>query len=62
MVALGCGVAAVPELVLEESSVRDSIQVIECTPELPDFDIGLCTLKQRLDEPFIKAVWDAAKE
>lgn len=62
MVALGCGIAAVPELVLEESPVRDSIRTIECIPELPDFDIGLCTLKQRLDEPFIKAVWDAAKE
>jgi len=62
MVALGCGIAAVPELVLEESPVRDSIRVIECSPELPDFDIGLCTLKQRLDEPLIKAVWDAARE
>lgn len=62
MVALGCGVAAVPELVLEGSAVRDSIQTLDTWPELPDFEIGLCTIKQRLDEPLIKAVWDAARE
>ncbi len=62
MVALGCGVAAVPELVLDASPVRDSIQSLDNWPALPDFEIGLCTLSNRLREPMIEAVWNAARD
>lgn len=60
MVALGRGLALVPELVLESSPVRDSIMILEAWPELGDFEIGLCTLKYRLSDPLIEAVWQAA--
>ncbi len=60
MVGLACGVAVVPRLVLQGSSVRDSIEVLDITPRLPDFEIGLCTLNHRLDDPLISAVWSAA--
>lgn len=63
MVALGCGVGLVPELVLEGSPVSGSIQTIE-SGGLPgadsEFEIGLCALAQRLDEPLMRAVWQAA--
>ncbi|MBT8138450.1 MAG: HTH-type transcriptional activator IlvY [Gammaproteobacteria bacterium] len=64
MVALGCGVGLVPELVLASSPVSDSIQIIEdvksakLTP-YGEFEIGLCTLQHRLDEPLMRAVWQS---
>lgn len=60
MVALGCGLGVVPELVLAASPVRDSIEVIDIQPFLPDFDIGLGVLKARLAEPLLKTVWSVA--
>ncbi|MGB5324384.1 MAG: HTH-type transcriptional activator IlvY [Pseudomonadales bacterium] len=66
MVALGCGVGLVPELVLAGSPVSDSIQIVEDTASealrpYGEFEIGLCTLQQRLDEPLTRAVWQAAQ-
>lgn len=60
MVGLACGMAVVPTLVLHGSPVRGSIDVLDIKPRLPDFEIGLCTLNRRLDEPLISAVWSAA--
>lgn len=60
MVALGCGLGVVPELVLAASPVRDSIEVIDIQPFLPDFDVGLGVLKARLDEALMKTVWSVA--
>lgn len=63
MVGLGCGVGVVPELVLTNSPVFDSIEILEDESTqafLPyaEFEIGLCALKQRLSEPLMQAVWD----
>ena len=73
MVALGCGIGIVPELVLENSPLRDSIEQLNSGmgsdvylegPLLaegevpPDLDIGLCVLKSRLSESIITAVWE----
>lgn len=57
MVALGCGVGVVPELVITNSPVRDSIEALDWVNELTDFSIGLCTLKARLGDPVIYAAW-----
>jgi LysR family positive regulator for ilvC len=62
MVALGCGVGLVPKLVLTNSPVFDSIQVLDDDKELrkqllANFEIGLCVLKRRIHEPLINAVW-----
>ena len=69
MVALGCGVALVPELVLSSSPLSASIQVLadsqhsdaNLAAALAPFDIGLCVLKRRLQEPAVRAVWDAVQ-
>jgi LysR family positive regulator for ilvC len=61
MVGLGLGVGVVPELVLENSTFRDKLQTLEPLPALGEFPVGLCVLKQRLDNPLVAAFWHAAK-
>ena len=63
MVALGCGVGLVPELVLTSSPVFDSIQIIPSSftdsfSAYAEFEIGLCALQPRLSEPLMQAVWN----
>lgn len=72
MVSLGFGIGLVPKLVITNSPAFDSIDVIEGdlvqannnrnkmgALSMP-FDIGLCVLKRRLNEPLIQAVWSSA--
>ena len=40
MVRLGCGVGVVPALVLETSSFRDQIRVLQVTPALTPYRVG----------------------
>ena len=60
MVALGFGVALVPELVIASSPVAASIQVlpVECLRE--DIVVGLCSSQARMDDPLIGAFWRVA--
>lgn len=60
MVALGFGIGLVPELVIQHSSLRDKIKIIEDAPALQAFQIGLCVSKSRLESPAVKAFWEAA--
>ena len=60
MVALGCGVGLVPELVIKHSPFQNKIRIIEGAPELPVFQIGLCALQSRMKSPTLKALWDIA--
>jgi LysR family positive regulator for ilvC len=57
LVALGFGVAAVPQLVLDNSPLKDKVRVLNITPELEPFDVGIVCLKKRLTDPLIKAFW-----
>ncbi len=60
MVSLGCGVAVIPRLVLEKSPLYREVEILENTPELTPFSIGICTLKKQLSNPRIKALWTIA--
>lgn len=60
MVALGCGVGVVPELVLEKSPLKDQIRILPVTPELESFSIGICTMKKTMQVPQVGAFWDVA--
>lgn len=62
MVGLGFGVGVVPELVITNSPLKDKVQVLDVQPSLTPFAVGLSALKQRLDNPLVKAFWDSAKE
>lgn len=59
MVALGCGVALIPEVVLENSPepVRNRIQIMERSDDKTPFELGVCAQKKRLHEPLINAFW-----
>lgn len=60
MVRLGCGVGVVPELVLGKSPFRDEVEVIERSPKLAPYEVGLCSTKKSLTRPLVAALWELA--
>ncbi|WP_457552638.1 HTH-type transcriptional activator IlvY [Desulfobacula sp.] len=62
MVSLGCGIGLVPRMVLEKSPFLNRVKILDETPELPPFVIGLCTRKKNLANPRVKALWSIANE
>ncbi|WP_392562027.1 HTH-type transcriptional activator IlvY [Orbus sturtevantii] len=61
MVALGCGVALLPKVVMENSPERIRERVIEWSSSLIEpFDIGICAQKRRLNEKLIASFWQLA--
>ncbi|PCH97626.1 MAG: HTH-type transcriptional activator IlvY [Gammaproteobacteria bacterium] len=59
MVALGCGVGIVPQVVVENSPVRDKVQYLNDVGEIEPFDLGVCCLNQSKAQPLIKAFFEA---
>lgn len=64
MVALGCGIALIPHIVLENSPepIRNRILIIDNSDEKTaeentPFELGVCAQKKRLSEPLISAFW-----
>ena len=58
LVALGCGVGFVPELVMNDSPLADRVRVIISGPILSDFHVGFCSRKNSLaSSPVIQAFW-----
>lgn len=55
LVALGCGVAIVPKVVMEHSVFKTKIQSFNL-PDIAPLRLGLCALKKRLQEPVIQAI------
>ena len=62
MTALGCGVSAVPLPVLENSPVKDNVQVLPVPFAPTPFDLGMLCLKKRLDSPLMNAFWQIVAE
>ena len=60
MVALGCGVGVVPELVLEKSPLKEQIDILTVSPELQSFSIGICTVKKNMRLSQVAAFWEIA--
>ncbi|MBE8597327.1 HTH-type transcriptional activator IlvY [Xenorhabdus sp. BG5] len=60
MVALGCGIALIPTVVVENSPepVRSRISQLENIALVEPFELGVCALSKRLNEPVIKAFWE----
>ncbi len=55
MVALGLGVGIAPEVVVDNSPVRDRVLTFEKGNKIEPFELGLCCLRKRFDEPSIDA-------
>jgi LysR family positive regulator for ilvC len=62
MVSLGCGIGLIPRMVLEKSPFFNRVKILDETPELPPFVIGLCTREKNLANPRARALWNIAKE
>ena len=59
MVALGCGVGIVPQVVVENSPVKERVQYLEDVGEIEPFDLGVCCLNQSKSQPLVKAFFAA---
>ena len=61
MVSLGFGVGVVPQIVLENSPLAGTVQVLDAQPGLEAYEVGLFTLEKRLSSPLINAFWSRLK-
>jgi len=61
MVALGCGVGLSPIVVVDNSPVKERIQILPDTSIAP-FDLGLCCFKKTLDDPIVAEFMAMANE
>lgn len=52
MIALGCGIGLAPLVVIDNSPVKDRVRIIP-NIDIEPFDLGLCCLKKRLDNPVL---------
>ena len=57
MVGMGCGVGVVPRLVLEKSLMKSQVHILNVTPQLQPFSVGICTARKNRQNPVIDAFW-----
>ncbi|MGL9722330.1 HTH-type transcriptional activator IlvY [Sodalis sp. (in: enterobacteria)] len=59
MVALGCGIALIPSVVMDNSPepVRSRITLLEHGTPVAPLALGVCAQRKRLQEPLIDAFW-----
>lgn len=57
LVSLGFGIGLVPKLVLDKSPFVRQVKILEKTPKMQPFIIGLCARKKSLLNPRVKALW-----
>ncbi len=62
MVSLGFGLGVVPQLVVENSPMRSKIEILDVSPQLEPFTIGVCALRRKLGHPLVRAFWDLSSE
>jgi LysR family transcriptional regulator, positive regulator for ilvC len=55
MVALGTGIALVADAVVLHSPVKDRVRALTLDYQFEPFDLGVCMLNKRLQEPLIQA-------
>lgn len=60
MVALGLGVGVVPQRVLEMSPMRHRIRIMEVEEPFGPFVVVLATARNKLTNPRVTAMWEAA--
>lgn len=59
MVALGCGVGVVPQVVVENSPVADRVYALEVDHKMQPLELGICCLNIRKEQPLLKAFLEA---
>ena len=61
MVSLGFGVGVVPKIVLDNSPLAERVRILQVTPQLKAYEVGLFALKKKLQSPLIHAFWAQIK-
>lgn len=59
MVAVGCGVGIAPEVVVENSPVKDRVYPLDIAHQIPPFELGICCLNIRKEQPLLKAFFES---
>lgn len=62
MVALGCGVGIVPQVVVENSPVKDRVKYLDDVGEIEPFELGIACLNQNKEQPISKAFFESIRE
>jgi LysR family transcriptional regulator, positive regulator for ilvC len=62
MASLGCGIAVVPQMVLDNSPMRDRLRILPLMSSLQPFTIALCAMQRKLSNPLIAAFWSIARQ
>ena len=55
MVALGCGIGIAPQVVVDLSPVKDRVYALDINHGIKPFDLGVCCLNIRKEQPLIQA-------
>ncbi len=61
MVALGCGIGIAPDVVINNSPVKEKIQRVKTT-DIEPFKLGVCCKRSQLENPLVKALWQVAEK
>lgn len=61
LVALGCGVGVAPDVVINNSPLRDKVQKLSVLPIKP-FKLGVCCKRSQLDDPLVRALWQVISD
>ncbi len=61
LASMGCGVGIVPQLVLEKSPLQSEVRILQITPKLPEFKVGVCIQKKKLQSSLVQACWNSIK-
>ena len=59
MVALGCGVGVVPQVVVDNSPVKDRVKYLDDVGDVESFELSVCCLNRAKEQPLIKAFFNA---
>ena len=62
MVGLGFGVGVVPRIVLDNSPAAARVRVLDVTPALAPYELGLVTLRRHLSDPLVAAFWTLGRD
>ena len=57
MVALGCGLALLPDVVIKNSPLNSQISTLQLEEPITPFELGMCALKPALERPLVRAFW-----
>ncbi|MGC6404913.1 HTH-type transcriptional activator IlvY [Bisgaard Taxon 45] len=59
MVALGCGVAMLPDVVIRNSPMQSQVSLLHLNTPITPFELGICVQKKSLTQPLVRAFWQA---